>query len=141
MEWLETLNDVNYYAVVAAVVASFVVGMVWYSKAVFGNAWMKELGLKDKDVQDKEGMMRSMLMSAVASFIAATTLAALLLGTGTTGAADGAVFGGIVGFGIAMSSMVTHDVFSKTSSMLTRINGLHDIVKFAVIGAILGGWM
>jgi len=106
---------------------------------MFGKTWMKETGLSKKDVENKDGMAHAMAHSALASFISASVLAALLIGTFTVGAADSAVFGAVIGFGIALSSMVTHDVFSKVSKTLTRLNGAHDIVKFAIMGAIIGG--
>lgn len=36
--------SINWLAVVAATVVAMVLGFVWYYPAVFGNAWMKELG-------------------------------------------------------------------------------------------------
>jgi len=139
MDWLETLRDINYVAVLLAVVSSFAVGMIWYSPKVFGKKWMKETGLKQKDVEKKDGMASAMIHTGLASFISASVLAALLLGTVTIGALNSAIFGAWVGLGIAMMSMMTHDVFSKKSIVLTRINGFHDIVKFVVMGLIIGG--
>ena len=140
MDWIEIFQEINYLAVLVAVASTFAVGMFWYSPGVFGRAWMKELGMKEKDMKNKEGMGRAMVHSGIASFFASSVVAALMFATVTDGAVDGAIFGAVIGFGIAMSSMVTHDVFSKVSDTLTRINGLHDIVKFAVIGAVIGGF-
>jgi len=139
MEWGDTLGDINYIAVVLATISTFIVGSIWYSMGVFGKTWAKELGLTQKQLNDKDAAMRAMMHSAVASFITAVVLAALMYATGTDELAEGALFGAVVGFGIAMTSAVTHDVFSRVSATLTRIHGLHDIVKFAVMGAIIGG--
>lgn len=138
MDWLETFKDINALGVLAAVVSTFAVGMTWYAESVFGKRWMKLEGLSKEDVEDKEGMMQAMLHSTIASVFSALVLAALMLATGTDGAVEGAIFGAIVGFGIAMSSLVTHDVFSKKPTQLTRINGLHDVVSFAVMGLFIG---
>ena len=61
-----------------------------------------------------------------------------MFSTGTDGWADGALFGAVVGLGFAMAAMVTHDSFEQRSLTLTRINGLHDIVSIAVMGAVIG---
>jgi hypothetical protein len=140
MDWLEALGDINYWAVLVAVASSFAVGMAWYSESVFGKTWMKLSGISKKDTEDKEGMMNAMGMSAVASFFSVSVVAALMLATGTDGWADGAIFGAVVGFGIAMGSMVVHNSFSKVPKMLTKINGIHDVVRFAIFGAIIGGF-
>lgn len=139
MEWLESFKDINYLGVLAAIASTFAVGMIWYAESVFGKKWMKLEGLKKKDLEDSKGMMRAMMHSTVASFFSAIVLAALMFSTSTEGVVDGAIFGAVVGFGVAMAAMVTHDAFSKKPTMLTKINGLHDVVSFAVMGAILGG--
>ncbi len=137
MEWMEAFKDVNYWAVLVAVVSTFAVGMAWYSNGVFGKTWLKEIGKKEADM--KSGMGQAMMFSGVAMFFAATVMSALLIATGTIGAVDSAVFGAVVGFGVAMCSLISRDSFSRVSMKLTKINGLFDVVKFAVMGAILGG--
>ena len=50
---------VNYVAVVGAAVVSFIIGMLWYSPLLFGNAWMKAGGFSKKDINKakKKGSM------------------------------------------------------------------------------------
>ncbi|MEM6997790.1 MAG: DUF1761 domain-containing protein [Patescibacteria group bacterium] len=141
MDWSMALSDLNYWAVAVATLASFPIGMAWYSMAMFGKTWMKEAGLSKKDVENKDEMMKAMVHSAVAAFISTVTLGALILATGTNEAIDGALFGALVGFGIAMTTQARHDAFSQKSITLTRINGAFDIVTLAVVGAILAAWM
>ena len=57
MEWVDAFKDVNYWVVLVAVLSTFAVGMAWYSETMFGKIWMKELGLKKKDLEDKDGMV------------------------------------------------------------------------------------
>lgn len=140
MEWLETIKDINYLAVLFAVLSTFAVGMSWYSLKVFGKTWMKELGIKEKDMNNKEGVMKAMAYSTLGSILSAIVLAALMLATNTVGWVDGAIFGAVIGLGIAVASMLTHDAFSLKSFTLTKINGGHDVVSYAVMGAIIGGF-
>ena len=41
--------DVNYLSVFLGLVISMVLGFIWYAPAVFGNAWMQELGKKKRE--------------------------------------------------------------------------------------------
>jgi len=137
MDYFDVLGDINYIGVALAVVSTFVVGMVWYAESVFGKAWMKLAGLTKKQVENKEKMMKAMMHSFVASIITAVVLAGLMYELGIDDLWDGAVFGAIIGFGLAAASMVTHDAFEQRKMALTRINGLHDVLSFAVMAAII----
>ena len=45
----------NYLAIIAAAISTFVIGGLWYSPAVFGKAWMRENGFTEEDM--KKGNM------------------------------------------------------------------------------------
>ena len=40
--------EINFFAVLAAALSSFVVGFIWYNPKVFGTIWMTEIGMTDK---------------------------------------------------------------------------------------------
>ena len=42
-----SFSELNYLAIVLATIAKFMVGGLWFSKMLFGNAWLAEVGLKD----------------------------------------------------------------------------------------------
>jgi len=140
MEWTDAFGDINYLAILGAVISTFPVGMIWYSESLFGKTWMKLEGLKKKDVENKDNMMRAMTSSTVASVVSAVALAVLMITTNTSGWVNGMIFGAFIGLGIAASAMVTHDAFSLKSAKLTKINAAHDVVSFAVMGAIIGAF-
>ena len=52
MSLAHLLTDVNWLAVLAALVAAFVLGGAWYSKALFGNAWMQDVGLTEEAIKN-----------------------------------------------------------------------------------------
>ncbi len=72
---------VNYTAIVAAAVASFVVGWLWYGP-LFGKTWMKLTGMKE--MGKKDDMMQSMVIMFVGTLITAWVLSAFLQLTGST---------------------------------------------------------
>ena len=47
----EVLKQINYLAVVVCTIIAMAVGALWYSKVLFGNAWMKGVGLNPEDVK------------------------------------------------------------------------------------------
>ena len=65
--------EVNYLAILVATIAAAVLGMVWYSPALFGKAWMKLVGMSQKDLEaaKKQGMAKNMAINFVATFVMA----------------------------------------------------------------------
>lgn len=140
MDW-GTFTGLNWWAIIGATLSSFVVGGVWYSEQAFGKKWAKLVGMTVKEMNDSEGMGKRFGMTGLASFVTAVVLAKLLLATGTTGLIDGLVFGAVTGFAFRLGAHVIHNGFAKKSDTLTWIDGAHDIVAMAIMGAILGNWL
>jgi hypothetical protein len=130
--------DINYLAVVAAALSTFVIGGLWYSPLLFQQAWMRANELSPADLQ-KGGELRIFGGSFVLSLIMALNLAAFLSGPDTTvawGAAAGALAGvGWVALGIAVVAL-----FERRPPAYVLINGGYWSVAFTVMGAILGAW-
>ncbi len=71
--------NVDLITVVVAAIAAFIVGMIWYSPALFGKKWMKIMGMSEKDMaKNKDKMMGVMATSLVLSGIMAYVLAHIL---------------------------------------------------------------
>ena len=43
--------EINFLAILAAAVSALVVGFIWYSPKVFGNAWMKAADMTEEQVK------------------------------------------------------------------------------------------
>ncbi len=139
MDWADQLSNINYWAVLLATLSSFAIGATWYAWGVFGKQWVKLVGLTKADVEKPKGMEKTYLLTAVGSFIAATTLAVLLRATSTEGVFDGLVFGAVLGIAFRLTSHIMHNGFARVDYKLSLIDGFHDTVQMAVMGAILGG--
>jgi len=133
----DVLATVNWLAVLAATAAAFTLGAFWYSRYMFGNAWMQEVGLSEESLA-KINMRPVLAGTAVLQFVAATALAAFL-GAGSTWQ-TGLQSGLVVGIcWIATAYGVTY-LFELRSLRLFSINAGYYIVTFAAMATIIGAW-
>ncbi len=138
MDWVEALGDINYLGVIAAAVASFVLGFGWYHWSVFGERWVGLVGMTREEADSTEGLGEVLVLAVVGSFLAAGFLAAVMSATGTDGVVDGAIFGAIAAVALRYTSLLYHNGFARRPRMLTTIDGAHGIAQLALMGAIIG---
>ncbi|MEQ8928038.1 MAG: DUF1761 domain-containing protein [Fulvivirga sp.] len=129
--------DINYLAVVAAALSMFIIGGLWYSPMLFGNAWAKENGFTTEFIQ---GGNKAKIFggSLVLSLIMAFNLAGFI--SGYEEWTWGLIGGFLSGFGwVAMSIGVLY-LFERRSAKLFFINAGYFVISFLVMGLILGLW-
>jgi hypothetical protein len=132
------MPHVNWLAVLAAAVSTFVIGGLWYSPVLFGRAWMSVNNLSEADLA-KSNMARIFGLSFFFSLIMAANLAAFLAEPKTT-AAWGATAGFLAGFGWVALGIATIALFERRSWKYALINGGYMTVSFVIMGLILGAW-
>lgn len=133
------LEQVNWVAVLVAILPSFVIGSVWYMPQVFGNCWMKASGLKQKDLQ-QANFVRALLITTAMNFVAVTALATLMCALNLITPIQGAVFGALVSLAFAATSRGVHNAFEYRPFGLVALKGAHDALFLASAGAILGAF-
>jgi len=137
MHLAQILADVNWLAVVVATVAAFLLGGLWYSKSLFGNAWMQEVGLTE-DAVKTANMTKTFGGTIILQIIAAIALSALLGAQSTW--QSGLHTGLWIGlFWIATSYGITY-LFEQRSVRLFLINAGYYVVMYAIMGTIIGFW-
>ena len=47
-------GEINYLAVLIATAVTMVLGFLWYSPVLFGNAWVKQIGLNKEEMSSGE---------------------------------------------------------------------------------------
>lgn len=127
-------SNVNYLAVLAAAVSSFLIGGVWYSPVLFANAWMREAGIPEERLREQIGS--TFAGAFVLSVVIAINLA-FFLGR-NAGVAWGASAGALAGVGWAATSLATVFLFERRSKMLILIDGGYLAVSYTVMGALIG---
>src|SRR5215469_650745 len=132
------MHHINWLAVLAAAISTFVLGGLWYSPALFGRAWMSVNHFTDADLA-KSNMAKIFGFAFVFAIVMAANLAAFLAEP-KTNASWGATAGFLAGFGWVTLGIATISLFERRSLKYVLINGGYMTVSFVVMGLILGAW-
>jgi hypothetical protein len=131
------MPQIHWPAVVAAAVAAFVIGGLWYSPVMFHRVWKRETGLTDEQLSKGSPAM-TYGVSFVLALVAAGVFAMFL---GPAPKLDFAVGAGLAaGLGWVATSFGINYLFEKKSFKLWLVNAGYHVAQFAAIGAILGAW-
>ena len=127
----------NLWAVLAAGAASLVLGGLWYSPVLFGNAWMRASGVTE--AQARSANMAKVMGSAFLLSLVGAAVFALFLGPAPAlGFAVGAGFS--AGLCWVAGSFGINYLFEQRPLSLFFINGGYHTLQYTLIGAILGSW-
>ncbi|HEY0679253.1 MAG TPA: DUF1761 domain-containing protein [Chitinophagaceae bacterium] len=138
------MDTINWLAVLVAGISSFILGGVWYSPALFGNAWMKENKLSVDDVK-KGNKAKIFGWSFVFSLIMAANLAMFLadpIGQDCGPKTDlvwGLTAGLLAGLWV-FCGLATVALFELRSWRYIFINGGYCLIALGLMGAIIGAW-
>lgn len=128
--------EVNIWGVLAATIASMIVGSIWYSKPVFGAKWIK------LTKTNMEGGMKPMLYAVGASLVTAYVLAHVSFLAnqffGNSFLKDSIQTAFWVWLGLTGARFVTHDAFEGRPMELTAINISYELATFLAMGAAIG---
>jgi hypothetical protein len=132
------MPHINWLAVLAAAVSTFLLGGLWYSKALFGRAWMSVNNFSETELA-QGNMLKIFGLALVFALIMAANLAAFLAEPKTT-ATWGATAGFLAGFGWVALAIATIALFERRSWKYVLINGGYMTVSFVIMGLIIGAW-
>jgi len=135
------MDSINWLAVLVAGISSFVLGGVWYSPALFGNAWMRENNLTVDDVK-KGNKAKIFGWAFVLSLIMAANLAMFLAGPPPPGfgqLAWGVTAGLLAGVWV-FCGIATVALFELRAARYIFINGGYCLIALGLMGAIIGAW-
>ena len=130
-------SHINWLAIVVAALSAFMVGGIWYSKSLFGNAWMVDSHLNMEQIQaGNKGKIFG--LTAVFSLIMAANLGMFLAGA-KTDVSWGATAGFLAGIW-TFSAIAIHSLFELKSWRYIFINGGYSLVSLTLMGTIIGAW-
>jgi hypothetical protein len=138
---LSVLGDLNWLAVVAATIAYFALGALWYAEPVFGRAWQRAAGW---DLNPPENAGAGIYAVPLATCFAATLATAMIgAASSTDNIMEGILLGLVVGVGVALPAIFVTGTFDMTKPApmtFAAIGAGYHIVGLALVGAILGLW-
>jgi hypothetical protein len=161
--------EMNFYAILVAALTTLVVGSIWYSPVLFGNAWMKETGLTEEELK-KGSMLKIFGLTFVFSVLLAMILQVLCVHQfgplGMIGGPDfidsakpsyaafmadygtvfrtfkhGALHGFMSGLFLAFPLIAINGLFERKSWKYIFIHAGYWTVSMTIMGAIVCGWV
>ena len=134
--------SVSYPIILAATVASFLFGAVWYG--AFSRQWLTALGKTDVELMATAGFAVPMVITFVAQLVMAWVLAGvlahLLKGGVAVGVRNGALTAAFLWLGFVGTTLASNHSFHGARRLLTVIDAGHWLGVLLIQGAILGGW-
>jgi hypothetical protein len=128
-------SEINYLAVLAATVATMIIGFLWYSPVLFGQAWMKQVGLKKEDMSSGGAM--TYVLTAVTALVGSFILALLLTLVNDKTISCGLIIGLLVGLSIS-AKIGMNFLFEGRKLGLYLITVGYHLLSYLVAGLIIG---
>lgn len=134
--------EVNYWAVLVAGLAVMFIGSIWYTPAMFGNAWMKLSGISMGDLEKmkKQSMAASYIMAFVGTLIMAYVLAHFNDLSGANTVSEGLQVAFWVWLGFVATNHIGMVLWEQKPWQLFFIHTGHSLVSLLVAGMILAVW-
>ncbi len=132
--------QVNYLAVLLAMLSSLVIGAVWYSPKTFAPIWVKLARIDT--TKDRGSIMKPMIITVIVSLLTAYVLAHVtylsnqFFGHSYLQDALSTAFWTWLGFTAAR--FITHDAFEGRPMALTALNIGNEFVTLMVMGLVIG---
>jgi Protein of unknown function (DUF1761) len=134
--------SLSFWPIIVASLASFALGALWYSPALFGKEWMTLNGMSDATIaaEAKRGLTKYYVIQFIATIVTFIILGfAVSLGNINTGSA-GASIGFFAWIGFILPSGVSSLIWEKKPFRLVLINTVGTLLNLVVGGAIIGAW-
>jgi hypothetical protein len=134
------LADINWLAVIAATFAYFLLGALWYSKALFANPWIRDTKIDVNDPNLRKGMAGIMVTSFILMLITCIGLAILAERIGLYYWMSGVKLGLVTGICFGLTAISVSYLYEKRSSTLHWINGGYTVLGHIIAATIICAW-
>lgn len=131
-----TLAPIPWVAVLASLVASMVIGFLWYSPWLFAPRWV-QLAKIDIEASKKRGMALPLTLSAISSIVTSIALTQLFPILGVASIANAVVAAFFVWLCFHALITLTTMMFQGQSFELFLIVGGHDLVWILASAVII----
>src|SRR3954469_21780742 len=127
--------------ILAAAVAAWLIGALWYSPVMFAKAWVKAHGYTAEQIAAMQVMQGKVIAATlVAMILMASVLQIFLSHLGADSVADGVLWAFHAWLGFALPLGFIAHLYSGKKLAAWLIDTGYQLVYLLVMGAILGGW-
>jgi hypothetical protein len=135
------LTHVNWLAVLVATAAYFLLGALWYSKALFGTKWAQLVKLDMNDPNLKKGFGGMMVSTFVLMLIVSFGLEVLIIKLGfVQELMYGIKLGLLTGLAFATTAISINYVYERRPANLYLINNGYHVLGHVIAASILVLW-
>lgn len=132
-------TEVNLLAVIAATLATMVLGMMWYAPPVLGKIWMRETGMTIEKAQ--QNMVHSFFVGVTANLLLSFFMGLLLQMVRPGSLQAAMLFGSVLWLGIVVPTELSEIAWERRSWTLFLIDVGWSLLSFLVITTILYSWL
>ena len=141
---LDFLDDINWAAVGASLVAAFAIGLVWFSPSALGSFWAKRVsrytGIPEGEITSGASQATPLAKWLVGIAITAVVMALTVEAVGADSAGDGVVLGLVLGVGFGATFSSWPPIFARMPWTWWLVNNGAFLLMQVAMGAILGAW-
>ncbi len=132
--------QINFWAVLAAMISSLIVGSIWYAMPVFGKIWAKLA--KIDMTKDRGSVAKPIIVTMVVSLVTAYVLAHVAYLSNqffnNSFLQDSVTTAFWMWLGFTAARFITHDAFEGRPMKLTALNIGNEFVTLMVMGIVIG---
>ena len=131
-------TTINWLAIAASVVASLVIGFIYYHPKVFFNTWWVAIGKSLKEQPNPNPMI--WVFTILASAVEAVFVSLFLTTMGSSGLVAGLTAGFIIWLGFVAPTNLVNNLFAGRSAKVFFIEAGNHLLYLLAAGAILASW-
>ncbi|MBP9716785.1 MAG: DUF1761 domain-containing protein [Candidatus Levybacteria bacterium] len=135
--------EVNYLALILAVVVSMVIGLAYYMNPIIGKPWMKLMGYSKDDVKPTGVVMAKMygtsaVLALITAFVLSHVMTMSIAYFNYSPVATGVISAFWMWLGFIMPVQATDVLFSKKPVKLFAINTGYQLLSLIGMGVVIG---
>ena len=136
----ELFSQMNWLAVLVATITYFMLGAIWYSKALFGAKWAAAVGMNMNDRDKSKGMAKMMIGTFVLILITCVGLALLVARMDLSVLPSGFKLGLITGICFATTAVSISFIYESRPTILYFIDCGYHLAGHLIAAIILVLW-
>ncbi len=129
-------GSINWIAVVVGVIASNVLGFLWYGR-LFGKRWMSMIGKTEDEIEANPTMY---LITALSSALTMIVLALVVDAFGAGDFVEGLIIGAVANIGLSATSTFVYTTFEGPPLGVWGLFVIYQLLIFALMGGVFAVW-